>query len=172
MMSEYVRQVRARVGTMLLEVPSVTVAVRDDAGRVLLVRHSNGGVWVLPGGAIEPEETPADAAVREVYEETGLEVELTDLIGVFGGSEYVVEYENGDRTSYAMTVFGAVARAGRLRPDGVETLETAFVDRDGIAVLPHARWVPEVVAAVFAPSGSRRFRPPTWRPGPDPTAKG
>src|SRR5262249_3636324 len=66
--SEYLRAVRATVGHALLLVPSVTGLVRDDAGRVLLVRHSNGGVWVAPGGAVDPDERPADPVVREVRE--------------------------------------------------------------------------------------------------------
>lgn len=165
MMSDWLRVVRARVGTLLIEVPSVTVAVRDAAGRVLVVRHANGGVWVLPGGAVEPEETPADAAVREVFEETGVEVELTGLLGAFGGPEYVVEYANGDRTSYLMVVFAGVVRAGSPRPDGVETVETRFVTRDELAALPQGRWMPEVAEVVFAPTPARGFRRPTWRPG-------
>jgi 8-oxo-dGTP pyrophosphatase MutT (NUDIX family) len=163
-MSDWLREVRGKVGTMLIEVPSVTVVVRDGAGHVLVVRHSNRGVWVFPGGAVEPEETPADAAAREVYEEAGLDVELTDLIGVFGGPEYVVEYENGDRTSYLMVVFEAVVRSGTPRPDGVETVETRFVTRDELATLPQGRWMPEVADAVFTPTPARRFRPATWRP--------
>src|SRR5262245_56314746 len=72
--SDYLRDLRARVGTTLLAVPSVTGLIFDDEGRVLLVQHANGGVWLLPGGAIDPDETPQDAVVREVWEETGLDV--------------------------------------------------------------------------------------------------
>jgi 8-oxo-dGTP pyrophosphatase MutT (NUDIX family) len=46
--------------------PSVTIVSFDDTGRVLLVKHRDTDLWVAPGGAIEPEETPADAAVREM----------------------------------------------------------------------------------------------------------
>jgi 8-oxo-dGTP pyrophosphatase MutT (NUDIX family) len=47
---------------------------------VLLVRHVEGNDWTTPGGMIEPLETPADAAVRETWEETGLHVELESLL--------------------------------------------------------------------------------------------
>ena len=105
-MPEYVRRLREIVGSSeLLQVPSVSIALRDAAGRVLLVRHSEGGVWLLPGGAIEPTEVPSDAAVREMFEETGLRVRLTRLVGVFAGPEFVIHYRNGDRTSYVMAVF-------------------------------------------------------------------
>jgi 8-oxo-dGTP pyrophosphatase MutT (NUDIX family) len=64
--TEYVRRLRGMVGgEELLQVPSVSIALRDGDGRVLLARHSEGGSWVLPGGAIEPGETPADAAMPD-----------------------------------------------------------------------------------------------------------
>ena len=103
--SDYLRTLRARVGTSLLVVPSVTGLVFDDDGRVLLVRHANGGVWLLPGGAVDPDEAPQDAVVREVWEETGLHVEPIALCAVLGGPEFRVRYENGDETSYVMALF-------------------------------------------------------------------
>ena len=53
-----------------------------DRGRILMVRQTYRGnqIWTFPGGAIEPEELPTQAAVREVKEEVGLDVEITDLI--------------------------------------------------------------------------------------------
>ncbi|WP_407568855.1 NUDIX hydrolase [Deinococcus altitudinis] len=58
--------------------------VRNPAGQVLLVQQNYGGfAWGAPGGVVEPGETPMQAAVREAAEETGLEVELTHLIGVY-----------------------------------------------------------------------------------------
>ncbi len=68
------------------------------SGRILLIRHSWYGVWCLPGGTVEPGESVAEAAVREAREETGLEVELTRLVGVFslpewkGGGNYVAVF--------------------------------------------------------------------------------
>ncbi|WP_125776137.1 NUDIX hydrolase [Antribacter gilvus] len=58
--------------------------ITDDAGRMLLPHWSEGGRsgWTLPGGGIDPGEDPADAAVREVLEETGYHVELDELLGV------------------------------------------------------------------------------------------
>lgn len=166
-MSTYMRELRARVGSRLLEVPSVSVACRDEAGRVLLARHSNGGVWVTPGGAIEPLETPADAAVREMWEETGLAVDLVRIVGVYGGPEFVVRYENGDRTSYLMIVFEARATAGSPRPDGHEVLETGFFAEREIDGLATPVWMGEILPDVFRPPRPARFRSPVWTPPPN-----
>ncbi|HET8647509.1 MAG TPA: NUDIX domain-containing protein [Vicinamibacteria bacterium] len=163
-MSDYVRGLRAAVGhEPVLQVPSVSVAVRDDEGRVLLARHREGGTWLLPGGAVEPGETPADAALRETWEETGLLVRLTRLVGVFGGADFVVEYGNGDRTSYVMTVFEARAVSGHLRADGTELLEARFVAADEWAGLPCARWAPAVLRALCE-GGPAAFTPAAWTP--------
>ncbi len=80
-MSDYIRGLRDRIGTTVLEVPTVSVLVFDERERILLVRHVEGNDWTTPGGMIEPYETPADAALRETWEETGLLVALTQIVG-------------------------------------------------------------------------------------------
>ena len=67
---------------MILRVSAYAVVV--DAGRLLLVHWSEGGMqgWSMPGGGIEPGEHPEQAAVREVREETGYDVELDELLGI------------------------------------------------------------------------------------------
>ena len=119
---------------------------------------------MLPGGAIEPGETPADAAVREAWEETGFLVRLTRLVGVFGGSHYVVQYRNGDRASYVSSVFEATIDGGQWKPDGVELRELRFVTDSDAALLTLAPWVPEVLVSVFRHDGGGAFRSATWAP--------
>ena len=65
-------------------IPCVGAVIRDDAGRMLLILrgHDPGkGLWSIPGGRIEPGETPEQAVVREVREETGLDVSCGPLLG-------------------------------------------------------------------------------------------
>ncbi len=119
--SNHLKELRAKVGHDLLLLPSATAIVFDDSGRMLLVRDADVDEWVAPGGSIEPNEAPADAVVREVWEETGLWVAPVGLIGVYGGSEFLVRYSNGDRVQYVMSVFECEVVEGQARPDGSET---------------------------------------------------
>jgi 8-oxo-dGTP pyrophosphatase MutT (NUDIX family) len=73
-MSDYVRRLREKVGHDLLFWPSVACLVRDDDGALLLVRHVEGR-WTLPAGAMDPGESPAEAARRETREEASVDVE-------------------------------------------------------------------------------------------------
>jgi ADP-ribose pyrophosphatase YjhB (NUDIX family) len=116
----YVSDVRALVGHQLLLLPAVSVHIRDDAGRLLLVHQIDRQQWGTVGGAIEPGESPSEAAVREAREETGLEVELTGLVAALGGGGFQMTYPNGDRCAYVSIVYDARVVGGELAPDGVE----------------------------------------------------
>lgn len=139
-MSPYLRRLRARVGHELLVLPAVTGLVFDAAGDVLLVRQAENGDWAPPGGAIEPDESPHDAVVREVREETGLVVEPIALRGVFGGPELRVRYPNGDETAYVTAIFECEPRGGALAPDGDEVLEARFVAPAALATVTLSGW--------------------------------
>ncbi len=153
-MSEYIRRLRAKIGSELLLLPSVTVLAFDANERVVLVRHSNQGLWVAPGGMIEPDETPEAAALREMREETGYEVELLRILGVYGGRpEFRIQYRNGDEAAYVMTVYEARLRAGSPRPDGEEVLEVGLFSADEASDLPMASWLPIVLDDAWARRG-------------------
>lgn len=161
--SEYLRNLRAKIGHELLLVPSVTGFIRDEEGRLLMVLHTDRRIWVLPGGCMDPGETPADALVREVWEETGLRVEPIALRGVFSGPEFLVRYANGDEAIYVMTVFECRVMSGRPRPDGVETLEVRYFTGRELATLPTPAWTRALLPDLLEGTG-RGFLPPTWRP--------
>src|SRR6202453_1043734 len=108
-MSPYLRGIRERIGSDLLLLPAVSVLIWDDDSRLLLVRGADTGTWQLIGGAVEPNESPWDAARRETAEETGLEVSLTGIRAVIGGPRLQYTYPNGDQVAFVSTVV-----AGRL----------------------------------------------------------
>src|SRR5215831_12978951 len=139
-MSTHIQALRALVGNQLLVLPAVTGLVFDARGQVLMARHSPDGIWAAPGGAVDPEEPPCDAVVRELREETGLHVEPIALRGVFAGPELRVRYANGDETAYVTSVFECTVAGGTLCPDGDEVLEARFVAPDELERLPLARW--------------------------------
>jgi 8-oxo-dGTP pyrophosphatase MutT (NUDIX family) len=164
-MSAYLRDLRARVGTARLILPSVTGVVRDGAGRVLLVQQRDGEVWSTPGGSVEPDETPADAVVREVWEETGLLVAPAGVLGVYGGPAFVVRYANGDETQYVSTIFSCVVRSGVLRADGQETVATRYCTAEEARALPLAQWLASVLPVLFDPTPALAwFELPRWSP--------
>src|SRR5580698_10871393 len=109
--SPHVRRLREKVGHDLLLLPSTSVLPRDSAGRLLLVRLIDTGNWATIGGAVEPDESPRECAVREAEEESGVSVRLGEVLGVLGGPEYRVTYPNGDETAYVVTVFDATVIA-------------------------------------------------------------
>jgi 8-oxo-dGTP pyrophosphatase MutT (NUDIX family) len=162
-MSDYLRGVRAKVGRELLLMPSVTGLV-FDGDRVLLQRHGDTGRWVTPGGAVEPDEPPVDALVRELWEETGLLCEPVGLLGVFGGPEFRVHYRNGDLAGYVVTAYECRVRGGELRPDGEESAELRWVtlaEAMALSLSPAARIV---VPTAFAHRGRAWLPAPQWTP--------
>ena len=104
-------------------IPCVGAVVTDGQGRLLMIKrgHEPGaGLWSIPGGRIEPGETDAEALVREMLKETGLTVEVGQLIGSVqrpGLNGAVI-----DISDYAATVTG-----GTLRP-GDDAAEARWVD--------------------------------------------
>jgi ADP-ribose pyrophosphatase YjhB (NUDIX family) len=107
----------------------------------LVVREAASGNWSTPGGAIEPGESPEEAAVREVEEETGLAIEIDRLRAVLGGTEYRTVYPNGDRLSYVAIVYDARVVGGDLTPDNDETTEVAWLGLEELRFLPLTRFV-------------------------------
>jgi ADP-ribose pyrophosphatase YjhB (NUDIX family) len=124
--SPHIKRLRQLVGHELLVLPSAGVLPRDAEGRILLVRLIDTDQWAVIGGAIEPDESPQQAAVREAEEEAGVTVALGPILGVIGGPEFRITYPNGDQTSYVSTLFDATVIAGRPEPDGDETSSVAW----------------------------------------------
>jgi 8-oxo-dGTP pyrophosphatase MutT (NUDIX family) len=133
-MSLYYRTLRERIGHELLLIPGVAAVLRDDQGRVLIQRNHHGG-WSLPAGAVEPGEAPAQAVVREVYEETGLHVRAERVLGVVGGAGCRVTHPNGDCVEYVCSVFECKRLSGSLIQSNDETFALQWFRPDQIPTL-------------------------------------
>ncbi|MGD1805096.1 NUDIX domain-containing protein [Dapis sp. BLCC M126] len=110
---------RVRIGT--------GVIVTDHQGWILLEKRSDCSVWGLPGGRIEPGETIQKSAIREVKEETGLNVEITRLLGVYSEAEgrIVTFLDNGDVVHLVDIILEAKIISGELSCS-VESEELSF----------------------------------------------
>ena len=165
-MSPYVRTLRKHFGHARLLMPSVAGIVRDAGDRILLVQQRDDDTWSTPGGAVEMVDSPANAVVREVWEETGLLVQPTRVLAVFGGPSLVVRYPNGDETQYISTMFECEIRGGELRDrgdDGDEIAAARFFSHNEALDLRLGVWLKPVLSRLYE-RDSTWFEPPTWSP--------
>jgi ADP-ribose pyrophosphatase YjhB (NUDIX family) len=121
-------------------VPSVDVVVTNSAGEVLLIRRSDNDNWAVPGGAIDLGESLVQAAVRETQEGTGIDCEVTGLVGIYTDPRHVILYtSNGEARQEFSIVLTARATGGEPERSGV-------------------RWVPRVDLGGYAMDRSMRLR--------------
>lgn len=100
---EYIQQLRQHIGHAPILMVGAAILIVDDQNRLLLMKRSDSGCWGPPGGATEPGEVVEEAARRETFEETSLQVGEMSLFGVFSGPELYYKYPNGDEV-YNVTI--------------------------------------------------------------------
>ena len=89
--------------------------IYDEAReRILMTQREDNSRWCLPGGGMDPGESAAETCVREVLEETGLEVEVTRLVGVYTSPDMLVEYSDGTKVQPVTFSFEAEIIGGEL----------------------------------------------------------
>jgi 8-oxo-dGTP diphosphatase len=130
--SEYVKNLRARVGHDLIMFPTVSAIVLNDRGEILLGQRSDNHQWSVVAGMMDPGEQPADALVREVREETGVEVKIERLAGV---ALHEVVYGNGDRCHMVNTWFRCRAVGGEARVNDSESIAVGWFAPDALPEL-------------------------------------
>lgn len=120
--------------------PGASAIIFDNARQmVLLTRRTDNGRWCLPGGGMDPGESAAETCVREVLEETGLDVQVTKLVGVYTSPDIMVEYADGNRIQPVAFSFEAEVVGGELCLSD-ETTEFGYVaiqELDAIDLMEH-----------------------------------
>ncbi|MFJ4649802.1 NUDIX hydrolase [Nocardia sp. NPDC088792] len=94
---------------------AVSALVQDGQGRILMIHRTDNDKYSIPGGGMEVGETPAQAVVREVEEETGIHVTVTGLVGVFSNPDHVIAYDDGEVRQEFSICFTADPIGGELR---------------------------------------------------------
>ena len=125
-------------------VPSVNVVVVNDAGEILMIRRTDNDNWAIPGGAIDLGESLAQAAVRETLEESGIECEITGIIGIYSDPKHVILYtSNGEGRQEFSIVLTARPLSGQPTPSSESS---------------EVRWVPASEVREYTMDRSMRIR--------------
>ncbi|MCP2248612.1 NUDIX hydrolase [Lentzea aerocolonigenes] len=115
-------------------VVAVSAFVQDEHGRLLMIRRTDNDLYSIPGGAQEVGETIGQAVIREIKEETGIDVEPTDIIGIYSDPKHVIAYTDGEVRQQFSICFRARPTGGNLRLSN-ESSEVRWVSREDLGVL-------------------------------------
>ena len=130
---DYIKMIRPMVGHQRIILTAAGAIITREDGKILLQRRSDNGNWSLVGGLMELDETFEQTALREIREETGLEVKLDYLVGVYHNRH--AQWPNGDKAHVVCAVYKASIISGEPRADE-ESLELRFFDPKDLPVLP------------------------------------
>ncbi|GAA0220076.1 NUDIX domain-containing protein [Actinomadura nitritigenes] len=114
-------------------VPSVNVVVTNDNGDILMIRRTDNDNWAVPGGAIDLGESVAQAAVRETKEETGVDCEITGIVGIYSDPKHLIHYTSNDevRQEFSILLTGRPTGGEPRRSD--ESSEVLWIPADEAA---------------------------------------
>lgn len=113
---------------------AVSAFIQDNQGRLLMIRRTDNDLYSIPGGQLEPGETLNQGTVREVKEETGIDIEVAGLIGIYSNPNHVLAYDDGEVRQEFSICFSAQPIAGQLRTSN-ESSDVRWVEREELARL-------------------------------------
>jgi ADP-ribose pyrophosphatase YjhB (NUDIX family) len=120
-------------------VVAVTAVVTNDQGELLLQKRTDNELWGLPGGAMNIGESIAQAVIREVKEETTLDVEPTGVVGIYSDPGHVIAYADGEVRQEFSICFAARIVGGQLAVGDQESTAVRFVKPGALDQLPMGR---------------------------------
>jgi len=129
----FILELREKIGHDPLWLPGVTAVVVDDAQRVLLVRRSDNGCWTLVTGCLEPGEQPAAGAIREAWEETGVEIKVERALRI--EALPASTYPNGDHVQFMDIAFLCHPLTSEARVNDDESIEVGWFGVDEMPML-------------------------------------
>jgi 8-oxo-dGTP pyrophosphatase MutT (NUDIX family) len=117
-----------------IRVGSAAVIFDDRREKILLTQRSDNGQWCLPGGALDPGESASENCVREVLEETGLEVGVKRLIGIYSSPHYMIQYPDGRKVQIVAFCFECEITGGELSLSNETTAFGYFSEEESEAL--------------------------------------
>lgn len=132
----YIDQLRKLVGERKLIVPAARAIIKDQQDKVLLVRRRDNLRWGLPTGGIEIGESIFDCLVREVKEETGLDVIAATPIAIYSEPRFAFTDAVGNEYQLLAVVFRVDEWGGVLARETEETVDARFFSQDNLPELP------------------------------------
>ena len=127
-MQNYIQSIRSKVGHEKIILAFAGRCIFNHKGEVLLQRRGDTNKWGFPGGAIELGETPQMAAIREAKEETGLDVKVGRIIGVY--TDLDITYSSGDQAQSIVIAYELIEVGGELFCDQKETTELRYFSKE------------------------------------------
>jgi 8-oxo-dGTP pyrophosphatase MutT (NUDIX family)/GNAT superfamily N-acetyltransferase len=125
-MSDYIKEIRELIGSRPFILIGSAVLVFNKDYEVLLQLRTDTGRWGIPGGAMEPGESFEETARRELFEETGLTLNMLKFLDVAAGEEYYFQYPNGDEIYNAIALYACEDWEGNLKMNDGESTELRF----------------------------------------------
>lgn len=137
-MHNYIQNLRKLIGHRKFIHPGARIIVENEEGQILMIRRRDNGNWGLPAGGLEENETIQDCIIREVKEETGLDILELKVIGVSSNPiRETVHYPNKDVVQYFNIEFYSNQFSGEIEVLDEDEVSTAqFVDLEMIEKLP------------------------------------
>lgn len=136
--------------------------VQNEQGEILLIQRSDNQLWCLPGGLAEVGRSPAESALRELWEEAGLRGRVERLLAVFNGPSW------GSRSKMHGVMMAFQVECDNLMPQpGIEALDARFFAYDAIPELTpgHVQRLPKILALLRTPQAASYFDPADWHAG-------
>ena len=129
MLSEYVKEIREKIGHSPMFIPTAGLIICKD-NKVLLQKRADNNEWAMHGGGIEPGEEVLDTLKREIKEELNIEPVNPEFLGVFTGKDLYHEYPNGDKVYILTNAFICEEYIGDIKFNDNEVLEVKWFPLD------------------------------------------
>ncbi len=125
-MKGYIKELRELIGSRPIIMAGAGTLLMKNDDSILLIHRTDNDTWGIPGGALELGESLEEAAKREMYEETNLEIMDLKLFDIFSGKDYYYKYPNGDEVYNVVAIYTTDKYRGEIIADEIESKDARF----------------------------------------------